>query len=221
MATPAQIAANRANAKKSTGAVTPEGKAKVSQNALTHGLRSSQFCVAPWENQAEYDTLLAEFMEAEQPVDPGETGCVLRMVQSLWSAQRAMFIQNGCFTSEPLTPAQKAAGNVAVGVQTTLERYVRYHAAHDRAYQRAHKELVGRRKEREKQEIGFVRAERAEAEETRKAEKHKATARLVHIRTQREEIRLMKDLGPMLPPNCTPQQLAELLEPAQKCATAA
>ena len=44
MATEKQIAANRRNAKKSCGPVTPEGKARSSQNALRHGLSR---CVAP------------------------------------------------------------------------------------------------------------------------------------------------------------------------------
>jgi hypothetical protein len=38
MATEAQIAANRRNAKKSTGPKTPEGKKTVSQNAVRHVL---------------------------------------------------------------------------------------------------------------------------------------------------------------------------------------
>lgn len=43
MATPAQIAANRRNAKRSTGPITPEGKAICSQNALKHGLSAKNF----------------------------------------------------------------------------------------------------------------------------------------------------------------------------------
>ena len=41
MATPAQIEANRLNAKKSTGPRTPQGKAVSSMNALKHGLRAN------------------------------------------------------------------------------------------------------------------------------------------------------------------------------------
>ena len=227
MATEKQIEANRRNAQKSCGPKSEESKAKVSQNALKHGLRSNKFWLAPWEDQAEFDALLAEYMESEQPADIGETGCVLRMVQSLWSAQRAIYLQGGCFTEEP-APAGEPEGTFAVGVVTGIDRQVRYHASHDRAYQRAYKELAERRKQREKAEIGFVRAQRAEAEEIRKGaaeirkeEKHKQASRLTEIRTQREEIRLMKDLGPMLPPNCTPEQFARLFSPPENMAKAA
>ncbi len=41
MATAAQIAANQANAQKSTGPKTPPGKAASSRNATKHGLSGS------------------------------------------------------------------------------------------------------------------------------------------------------------------------------------
>ena len=43
MATPAQIAANRRNAQRSTGPKTEEGKRRCSQNARKHGLSSRTF----------------------------------------------------------------------------------------------------------------------------------------------------------------------------------
>jgi hypothetical protein len=45
MATEAQIEANRANAQKSTGPRTPEGKEKAAQNALKHGLLAREAVV--------------------------------------------------------------------------------------------------------------------------------------------------------------------------------
>jgi hypothetical protein len=45
MSTAAQIAANQANAKLSTGPRTPEGKAIVAGNAVKHGFCSSQAIV--------------------------------------------------------------------------------------------------------------------------------------------------------------------------------
>jgi hypothetical protein len=45
MATAAQIHANRANAQKSTGPRTAEGKAKVAQNAVQHGLLAQRTIV--------------------------------------------------------------------------------------------------------------------------------------------------------------------------------
>jgi hypothetical protein len=43
---PAKIAANRANAAKSTGPVTPAGKAAVAKNTLKHGLLSTEIVLS-------------------------------------------------------------------------------------------------------------------------------------------------------------------------------
>ena len=47
MPTPAQLAANRRNAQRSTGPKTPAGKARSARNALRHGLPSPEVVVAP------------------------------------------------------------------------------------------------------------------------------------------------------------------------------
>ncbi len=56
MTTEAQTQANRANSQKSTGPRTPEGKAKVAQNALKHGLLAKQ-AVVVGEDTDDFDLL--------------------------------------------------------------------------------------------------------------------------------------------------------------------
>ena len=51
-----QVRANRKNALQSTGPKTPEGKARVSKNALKHGLLS-QDVLAPGEDRATLEEL--------------------------------------------------------------------------------------------------------------------------------------------------------------------
>lgn len=63
MSTQKQIRANRSNARKSTGPKTPEGKAKVSKNALKHGLTSECVLIPgedPQELEAFREALLAD-----------------------------------------------------------------------------------------------------------------------------------------------------------------
>jgi len=57
MASPAQIAANQLNSRKSTGPRTPEGRAKSSMNALKHGNRSQKLAMLREESCAFEDRL--------------------------------------------------------------------------------------------------------------------------------------------------------------------
>jgi hypothetical protein len=159
--------ANRANAQKSTGAVTPEGKAKVSQNRLVHGL-TGRFRVLPCENQDRYNELLDRFMEDEKPVGSVEVELVIKMARHTWQSERAGRFQEGCFIVDDQTPEQKENNQDTINVRGDLERYLRYQTHHDRAYQRASKELQERRKQRMKAELGFESQKRAEAAERRR-----------------------------------------------------
>src|SRR5262252_8866284 len=66
MATEKQIEANRLNSLQSTGPKTPEGKAKVSRNAVVHGLRSRHLLL-PTESQEQFEKFCDELMEEWQP----------------------------------------------------------------------------------------------------------------------------------------------------------
>lgn len=57
MTTDKQIKANQANAKKSTGATSNEGKAVIAGNAIKHGLFAKRL-ILPDENMDEYTRLL-------------------------------------------------------------------------------------------------------------------------------------------------------------------
>ena len=63
MASKRQLEANRANARRSTGPRTPQGKASSSKNALSHGLAARLELMAD-EDPAEYDAL-REGLEAD------------------------------------------------------------------------------------------------------------------------------------------------------------
>ena len=93
MATKAQIAANRRNAKKSTGPRTAEGKEAVSQNAITHGLFAKKAVVRD-ENQQEYDAHREAFMAELLPVGPMESFLAERVVNLSWRIIRAERMQN-------------------------------------------------------------------------------------------------------------------------------
>src|ERR1700694_6072369 len=87
MATLKQFEANRRNAQKSTGPNTTEGKAAVSMNALSHGLRA-RTVVLPGENREEF-TQLCDDLEVEwNPQSRTEQFYVEQMAVSQWKLTR-------------------------------------------------------------------------------------------------------------------------------------
>lgn len=83
-ATAHQIAVNRANAARSTGPNTPEGKASSSQNAIKHGLAASRFTIARVEDPAQLQELRANLLHCYQPVNTQE-------IEALECIARAQF----------------------------------------------------------------------------------------------------------------------------------
>ena len=179
-----KLAANRANAQKSTGPASVSGLEKSSQNRRTHGL-CGKFTVLANESQEMYDELLAAFLETEQPANPIEYELVVRMAQQRWLSSRAIAYQNGCFEVFPETAENRREGNRTVAIDTCLDRYLRYLASSDRAYARASAELARRKKERQLEARGFESQKRAEAQH----EQQKADREAREIHHQREEKR--------------------------------
>ena len=88
-----KLAANRRNAKRSTGPKTPEGKAVVRYNALKHGLCAEVAVIRSGEGAEdpdEFRTLLEGLVEDFQPVGVSEHLLVERIAICHWRLGRAV-----------------------------------------------------------------------------------------------------------------------------------
>jgi hypothetical protein len=84
---PAQLAANAANAQYSSGPRTPEGKARSSQNASKHGLTAREVVIAPGE-QEEFDHLAADYQADVQPQGAIQQTLFNQLVAAAWNLRR-------------------------------------------------------------------------------------------------------------------------------------
>src|SRR5262245_43879698 len=73
--TPQRLAANRANARKSTGPKIPEGKTRSRANALQHGLASQGEAPTP-EMEAQFEELTRQYAALYRPANEAERGLV-------------------------------------------------------------------------------------------------------------------------------------------------
>lgn len=87
MATDAQIAANRANAQRSTGPVTAEGKEKVRKNALRDGFTSRDFVVLPGEED-EFHKLHDDLLAEVEPSTPRAVQAFYEYLRGTWNLRR-------------------------------------------------------------------------------------------------------------------------------------
>jgi hypothetical protein len=92
MRTAAQIEASRNNAAHSTGPRTEEGKAASSRNALKAGA-SSRVAVLPWEDQAQYDALVADTVERYRPQGEREHVLAQLVATTMWRYRRLLNIE--------------------------------------------------------------------------------------------------------------------------------
>jgi hypothetical protein len=88
MASERQIAANRANAKKSTGPRTPEGKARSSLNALVHGLTARRV-VLPGEDARHFAAFARAIRADMRPRGPAQALMAGRVIEAAWKLRRA------------------------------------------------------------------------------------------------------------------------------------
>jgi hypothetical protein len=153
---PAQLTANRANSRLSTGPNSSEGKQTVSFNAFRHGL-AGRFVILPSENENEFKELYHGLQHEHKPSTPTEHLLIEGMAQHYWLAQRALRLQQVCLNE---------AG--ACENDQHLALYLRYQTTHDRAFHKCLNDLLKLRAEKRKEQNGFVSQERKRNEEARR-----------------------------------------------------
>src|SRR5690242_9109115 len=87
MSTPKQIAANRLNARKSTGPRTLDGKAASAANSLKTGLYARSRIIAG-EDSAELRALASQYFDRWQPATPEESFLVASLIDAEWLLRR-------------------------------------------------------------------------------------------------------------------------------------
>jgi uncharacterized protein YchJ len=92
MATPAQIIANQANAQRSTGPRTVEGRQTSSANAISHGL-TSRSAVLPGEDPEEYALFHRAFADRYLPQDMIEQKMVTELADLEWRLRRVTEVE--------------------------------------------------------------------------------------------------------------------------------
>ena len=92
MTTKAQIAANRENAKKSTGPRSPDGKDVTKFNGLKHGLRAEQV-VLPGEDRAAFEAETQAWFDDWKPASHTRAVLVERTAVASWKLRRATRVE--------------------------------------------------------------------------------------------------------------------------------
>jgi len=161
MSSDAKIAANRANAKKSTGPRTAAGKAASSRNNTRHGLTAKLFLLDT-EDPAQYEALRSDLIDSYRPANGAELMLVEEIAQNFWRLQRARHIEaDNMNAGAPLSHPLIKFGCSPV----PFDNIRRYMIAIERAWHRAMQQLESMQKIRARQIAEVKEETEAEPEE--------------------------------------------------------
>lgn len=97
MITDKQLAANRANAQKSTGPRSVDGKQRSRLNATRHGL-AGHVTVLPDEDREAFNNFASKIVESFAPADANESQLAHCYASYMWRINRAAAIEENIFT---------------------------------------------------------------------------------------------------------------------------
>ncbi len=200
MATELQLAANRANAQLSPGPTSPEGKAKVSHNAVKTGL-TGRIVLLPAEDATAYQAHVARTFEQFAPeTDPEDEPAtfseaktqIRRLTQSLadtlWRLERIPSLEAGIYALGRRELAAQFADETDETVgRAMLEAQILLTYRRDLSNLSIQECRLRRQYEKDETELKRLLAERAAAAaEREKAEKRRWDNAITHYETAKE-----------------------------------
>ncbi len=175
----ARLAANRENAKKSCGPVTPEGKAKSRLNAVKCGLTGNTVLFAN-DDHVRYYAHIESYETQFQPVGPEESALVQSIADTRWRLNHIPGLELAILATGSLEFVADNPSYAEPEAQTALEMHVRrLHEKELRNLQLQENRLV-RRRERETAELQRLQCARKAREEETLAEAAKAALLAQH-----------------------------------------
>jgi len=132
---PAQLAANTANAQHSTGPRTPEGQARSSQNARTHGLTARDLIIAPHERE-EFEELLSGYQSGVKPQGAIQQTLFDELIGAAWNLRRVRRMESALCSDTSYQDQMKDDE-----LQKKLDRLARHKTRIERTFHRSLKEL--------------------------------------------------------------------------------
>jgi hypothetical protein len=142
MSSQTQIDANRRNAQQSTGPRTSDGKAAVARNAIAHGFYS-QHLVLPGEDEGELHALRQAIEDRLEPDGQLEALYVERIVMAAWKIRRICRAEKIAAQRWQITDVQELYRK-----PIDPDRYDRFAAVHERAMDKAVRQLQLLQKDR-------------------------------------------------------------------------
>ena len=171
----ARLAANRANAQKSSGPVTPEGKAKSSLNAVKCNLTGNTILFTSESEAARYAALVASYEKTYQPVGPEESALTQSITDIRWRLNRIPGLEQAVIT---LGSQKLIAENLSLAEPESESALIlEVRRQHEKELRNLHlqENRLTRRREREAAELERIQtARKAKEEATRKEEEDTA-----------------------------------------------
>ena len=194
-----QLAANRANAQKSTGPTSEEGKNRSRRNACRHHL-TGQVTTMTDVDRAAYEKFLASFMEDQKPEGAVEIMLVQSFAHGYWRLKRAEAIEENNFA----VFAENHAGRVLVDYpqieDALLQAMAFFEDPHTFALLTLYEQRIHRKSHKDLSTFMDLKAARERNQHKKQSEKVMTAAagmlaEIVNIRAGRAESKACEENG--------------------------